>query len=104
MASTEVVPKPEVQKKDAVTPVKYGELVILGYNGCIAQPTKCDEVLNLHRSGSVYSKRRKSKFILQAKERPSGVKPSAQFNCHSKQDLNVSGFPVWFWDVNSIIV
>lgn len=65
--------------------IKYGELVVLGYNGCINQPSRSDDP-----SKAIFSKRRKSKFMLQAKEKATGVKPSMQFNCHSKQDLNVN--------------
>lgn len=68
--------------------VKYGELVVLGYNGCITQPIKPEEISKQKTSYSINSKRRKSKFQLEAKDKPSGVKPSTQYNCHTKQDLN----------------
>lgn len=78
-----------VSKKNNSDVVKYGELVVLGHNGCISQTVTCDEIMSQKKnSGSIFSNRRKSKFLLESKEKPTGVKPSAQFNCHNKQDLS----------------
>ena len=61
----------------------YGELVVLGHNGCI----------NLNSSSnvksSVTSSRRKSKFQLNMREISNGLKPSTQHNCQSSDELNV---------------
>ena len=62
------------------------KLNLNSYNGCIGQAT-------LKQDGSsskvINSSRRKSKFLLNAREKPNGVKPSAQFSCHNKQDFEV---------------
>lgn len=70
---------------DSDKPIKYGELVVLGYNGCINHPSVTDDT---PKSSNVFSKRRRSKFILQPRDKPTGVKPAQQFNCHNKQDFN----------------
>ncbi len=53
------------QKINKSNVVKYGELVVLGYNGCINQESRTDDATK-----PAPSKRRKSKFVLQPKDKP----------------------------------
>lgn len=57
------------------TSIKYGELVVLGYNGSINNST---------------SPRRKSKFMLKRRDLPNGVKPASQHFVQSSQEADVS--------------
>lgn len=57
------------------TSIKYGELVVLGYNGSISNTT---------------SPRRKSKFMLKRRDLPNGVKPASQHFVQSSQEADVS--------------
>ena len=61
----------------------YGELVVLGHNGCISSNPSSQA------KSSITSSRRKSKFQLSMKESPNGLKPSTKHNCLSSDELNV---------------
>lgn len=74
------------QHKEPEKTAKYGELVLLGYNGCINHPS--NDSSSLIKSSSIYSSRRKSKFLLQPREKASGVKASKQINYHTKHDFD----------------
>ena len=57
--------------------VKYGELVILGYNGCLPQGDKG---------------RRRSKFVLYRRSRPNGVSKSKHYVVKTPQTSQARGY------------
>lgn len=63
--------------------IKYGELIVLGYNGCIGNGTSSGH------NQFVNSSRRKSKFILKSRDKPNGVKPATQHVLQTSQEVDV---------------
>ena len=76
--STESTKENLVQQQEYNKNIKYGELIVLGHNGSI----KAEDLGK--------SSRRRSKFSLQIKDKPNGVKPYIQHNCQSSNEVNVS--------------
>ena len=76
-------------KNNANESIKYGELIVLGYNGCI-NPASMNLSSSIKMNDLNNINRRKSKYILKRKEKPNGVKPATQHNCQSFQEINVS--------------
>jgi hypothetical protein len=68
--------------------IKYGELIVLGYNGCITN-TKTGSAMH-DPCHSYHSSRRKSKFSIKRRDKPNGVKPAFQYTCKSSQEVNVN--------------
>ncbi len=74
--------------------LKYGELIVLGYNGCI---TNMKTGHGMHDPcHSYHSSRRKSKFSIKRRDKPNGVKPAFQFTCKSSQEVNVNCFFLFY--------
>lgn len=76
--------------------IKYGELIVLGYNGYINPITanlssfiKMNDLNNINR--------RKSKYILKRRDKANGVKPFSQHNCQSFQEVNVRYFMIKYF-------
>jgi len=82
----------DVTKRQATEPacnsIKYGELIVLGYNGCITN-MKTGNAMH-DPCHSYHSSRRKSKFSIKRRDKPNGVKPAFQFTCKSSQEVNVN--------------
>lgn len=66
--------------------IKYGELILLGHNGCINPANSIQSKINCSSS------RRRSKFVLKMRDKPNGVKPCSQHSCQTNQEVNVSKF------------
>jgi hypothetical protein len=76
-----------IENNDAKS-VKYGELIVLGYNGCIGQTGSSgsgggsggvmSRALLKQNGGSLDTGRRRSKFVLKLRETPNGVKKHSQ--------------------------
>jgi hypothetical protein len=64
---------PELRRVASAS-IKYGELVVLGYNGAI----------------NSNNPRRKSKYALKRRETPNGVKPTSQHVLQSPQEADVN--------------
>lgn len=75
LKETEKFSTPTETRRINATSIKYGELVILGYNGSIPNSN---------------SPRRKSKFVLKRRDLPNGVKPASQHFVQSSQEADVS--------------
>lgn len=92
----------EINNNSNKDTVKYGELIVLGYNGCInnhpaslfsMNDNKANTNANLFNNlNNFNSTRRKSKFVLKARDKPNGVKPAQQHNCQSSLEVNVCQF------------
>lgn len=68
----------------------YGELIVLGHNGQITNPRDSrNPFYELIHSNRDYSVRRKSKFVLQKRSKPNGVKPDSQHYCNNGEEVNV---------------
>jgi hypothetical protein len=67
------------QQQISSNSIKYGELIVLGYNGCI---NATDPKLSANT-------RRKSKYVLKPRSEPNGVKPSTQHFVQSSQEADV---------------
>lgn len=78
---------PTHQTKSEAKLAKYGELIVLGNNGCLKN---IETAQSAESKSSFSSTRRKSKFILKTRDKPNGVKPFTQHNCLSSNDINVS--------------
>lgn len=80
--------KNEQESKCEEESVKYGELIVLGYNGCISQSSYTSSSLIRVNGTNNAANRRKSKYILKRREKPNGVRPATQHNCQSSQEAN----------------
>lgn len=71
--------------------VKYGELIVLGYNGCISSTllNESNKLSNDINNNSNVN-RRKSKYILKSREKANGVRPSTQHIVQSSQEADVN--------------
>jgi hypothetical protein len=79
-----------LDEKDQDTSTKYGELIVLGYNGCIGVNSFNDpKALNPGYTNNSMS-RRKSKYILKSRDKPNGVRPATQHIVQSSQEAEVS--------------
>lgn len=70
------------------SPVKYGELIVLGYNGCISNQQSSKSSASGSNS-TQNSSRRKSKYILKSRDKANGVKPTSQHILQSSQEVDV---------------
>jgi hypothetical protein len=83
-----------INKTEKLNSFKYGELIVLGHNGCIRnQQDSLDKK-------SYSSSRRKSKFELFKNDKPNGVIKSSQINCETSQDVNVSNSYIYINRIN----
>ena len=86
-----------VSDKHQNAPVKYGELIVLGYNGCISPNLLNESKINVINSAantnnSANMNRRKSKYVLNCRDKPNGVKPATQHIVQSSQEADVREF------------
>jgi hypothetical protein len=82
-------PLASLASKDGEEVCKYGELIVLGYNGCINQLALAS-ASGAKQNVPNNANRRKSKYILKRRDKANGVKPSSQHTCQNPQELSVS--------------
>lgn len=73
--------------KSSVLSFKYGELVVLGYNGCIDKHFPYQSSKSHSNHCIANSSRRKSKFVLSKRDKANGVRPATQHNCQTTQEV-----------------
>jgi hypothetical protein len=88
----------KVDERDLMdTSTKYGELIVLGYNGCIGvgssssnDPPRSNLAGYNNNNSNINSmSRRKSKYIIKSRDKPNGVRPATQHIVQSSQEAEV---------------
>jgi hypothetical protein len=76
----------KLEELSASTSTKYGELIVLGYNGCIGSPDTNSAIVGANNSNM---SRRRSKYVLKSRDKPNGVRPATQHTVQSSQEADV---------------